>query len=96
MSVQFPLCGAFCGFYEADFVYPCTQGFIALCRFPRRRLDEKVLDSVELHRAGLTIFFANNHLLNVFECGFWLRRKWVSVGNNESGLFIIPGLSQIH
>ena len=37
-----------CGFHGANFLYRRTQGFIASCRFSRRRWDEKVLLSSAL------------------------------------------------
>ena len=37
-----------CGFHGANFLYRRTQGFIASCRFSRRRWDEKVLLSPAL------------------------------------------------
>ena len=42
---------AFLFYGQAHFVYRCTQGFIALCRFPQTfGLDEKVLGTAPLDR----------------------------------------------
>lgn len=68
---------AFLFYGQAHFVYRCTQGFIALCRFPQTfGLDEKVLGTAPLDRVWgyMCVNTVNTHLTKVFE---WLSPNFV-------------------